>query len=170
MKSCGHRLHILPNHFQTSPVSSSGWVEEPFWFWVTALKRQDQIPHSVYGTLQTQYRLQYLPNHFRILHVSCLWWEEEPYCFWILESKVKVKFGNLSMKLVGMIKTTILPNHFQTSIVGCLWCEKEPYWFWVTKAKLKLNLSSLQEHTTLCVVQLACKSLALIFMFQFPSL
>ena len=40
----------------------------------------------------------------------------------IVVSKVKVIFGRMPVKLVGMIheQTSDLPNHFQISHIGCL--------------------------------------------------
>ena len=53
------------------------------------------------SALWARYGLQILPLHFQTWHVSCSWWEEELYWFWVTASKVKVKFGTLSIKPCG---------------------------------------------------------------------
>ena len=111
------------------------------------------------SALWAQYKLQILPHHFQTSHVSCSWWEEEPYWFLVTESKVKVKFGTLSIKPCGhKYRQQYLPNHFQTSHASCGWWEEEPYWFLVTGSKGNVNFAppppppALRGDATLCVV------------------
>ena len=98
-KNIGHFLILF---LFLSPCNSVGGdiVMPPFVCgWVSEWVHESVCPSRF--VLWTWYRLQFLPNHFHASHVSCSWWEEEPYWFWVTGSKVKVKFGTLSIKPCG---------------------------------------------------------------------
>ena len=145
----GNHLNLIPLKQRWRGYSNAAvclWLGEWVGAWVCPCVHESVCPSHF--ALWTRYRLQFLPDHFHTSYVSCSWWEEEPYWFWVMGSRVKVKFGSLSIKPFGMVPTKryrlqFLPNHFQTSHVSCSWWEEEPYWFWVTGSKVKVKFGTL---------------------------
>ena len=132
---------VFYKHLFLSPRNSVGGdvVMRPFVCgWVRSCVCSSRF--ALVGTIQTLVFARSLSN----FNVSCSWWQEEPYWFWVTGSKVKVKFGTLSIKPCGHdTGHSFLPYHFKTLHVSCSWREKEPYWVWVRGSKVKVNLGAL---------------------------